>query len=155
RSFSIQNSALSGWAHFFRPPTRMVRDARFLAGEMRMTPLAVFVRTLLKTTAIFIGATVVILHPSLEWTSARGPSLSVTAGQSPREGAVDGLVALLKDSDAGVRRQAAAALGEIGNARAVTGLTEALKDSDADVRQHALSALGEIGDARAVSAIVG
>ena len=35
-----------------------------------MTPLAIFVRTLFKTSAIFIGATFVILHPSLEWTSA-------------------------------------------------------------------------------------
>src|SRR6478735_1699282 len=123
---------------------------------MRMTPHEVFVRTLLKTSALFIGVTVVMLHPSLEWSRASGLSPSSTqvrAGQSPREGAVDALVAALKDSDAGVRRQAAAALGEIGNARAVTGLMEALKDADTDVRTHALSALGEIGDRRASAAI--
>ena len=82
-----------------------------------MTPLAVFVRTLLKTSALFIGVTVVMLHPSLEWSRASGLSPSSTwvrAGQSPAEGAVDALVGALKDSDAGVRRQAAAALGEIG-----------------------------------------
>src|SRR5262245_39990300 len=113
---------------------------------MRMTPLAVFVRTLLKTSAIFIGVMTVVLHPSLEWSRASGLSTPsapvVTARQSPAEQAVDGLVAALKDTDAGVRRQAAAALGEIGNARAVTGLMDALKDADPDVRQHALSALG-------------
>ncbi len=96
-----------------------------------MTPLAVFVRTLLKTSAIFIGVTTVMLHPSFEWSRASGSSSSrVTARQNPTEAAVDGLVAALKDTDAGVRRQAAAALGEIGNARAVTGLMDALKDAD-------------------------
>src|SRR5580765_6874636 len=126
---------------------------------MRMTPLAVFVRTLLKTSAVFIGVTTVMLHPSFEWSRASGLSTSstrvVTARQSPAEAAVDALVTALKDTDAGVRRQAAAALGDIGNARAVTGLIDALKDADPDVRQHALSALGEIGDRRAVTAIAG
>jgi len=127
-----------------------------------MSPITVFVRTLLKTSAMFIGFVSVMLHPSLEWTSTPPTVASksaefqlprVSAGQSPREGAVDALVGALKDADAGVRRQAAAALGEIGNARAVTGLIEALKDADADVRAHALSALGEIGDRRAAGAI--
>ena len=91
-----------------------------------MTPLAVFVRTLLKTSAVFIGVTTVMLHPSFEWSRASGLSTSstrvVTARQSPAEAAVDALVAALKDTDAGVRRQAAAALGDIGNARAVHGI---------------------------------
>ena len=100
-----------------------------------MSTLAVFVRTLMKTSAVFIGATTIFLHPSLDW-SARGAAarqsraygldgLAVTAGQSPSESAIDGLVAALKDTDAGVRRQAAAALGGLGNARAVPGLIEA------------------------------
>ena len=82
-----------------------------------MTPLEVFVRTLLKTSALFIGVTVVMLHPSLEWSRASGltsSSTRVTAGQSPAEAAVDGLVTALKDTDAGVRRQAAWAIGAIG-----------------------------------------
>src|SRR5690348_13397965 len=119
-----------------------------------MSPIEVFVRTLLKTSAIFIGFTAVMLHPSLEWASTSSPT-RVNAGQSPHENAVDALVVALKDTDAGVRRQAAAALGEIGNTRAVNGLMDALKDADADVRAHALSALGDIGDRRAVSAIAG
>src|SRR6476620_7927175 len=131
---------------------------------MRMSPITVFFRTLFKTSAIFIGFMAIMLHPSLEWTSTPPTAASksmdlrmprVSAGQSPREGAVDALVGALKDNDAGVRRQAAAALGEIGNARAVAGLMEALKDADADVRGHALSALGDIGDRRAVTAITG
>ena len=36
-----------------------------------MSPLVVFVRTLLKTSAIFIGTTMVMLHPSLEWQHGR------------------------------------------------------------------------------------
>ena len=35
-----------------------------------MTPLVVFVRTLMKTSAIFIGVTAVMLHPSLEWSAS-------------------------------------------------------------------------------------
>src|SRR5438093_5349345 len=135
---------------------------------MRMTPLAVFVRTLMKTSAVFIGVTAVMLQPSLEWsswshgaTTQQSPAegtrdgLGVDAQQAPAEAAIDALVGVLKDVDAGVRRQAAAALGEIGNARAVPGLMDALKDTDPDVRQRAISALGEIGDARAVSGIAG
>ncbi len=114
-----------------------------------MSTLTVFVRTLMKTSAIFIGATAVMLHPSLNWSSSR----DVTAQQSPSEGAVDGLVGALKDSDAGVRRQAAAALGQLHNARAVPGLIDALKDTDATVRERAISALGEIGDARAAAGL--
>src|SRR5687768_16023962 len=101
---------------------------------MRMTPLVVFVRTLMKTSAIFIGVAAVMLHPSLEWSASSTTQqtsaeeardgLGVTAGQAPAEAAIDGLVGALKDVDAGVRRQAAAALGEIGNARAVPGLIE-------------------------------
>jgi hypothetical protein len=68
-----------------------------------MSPITVFVRTLFKTSAIFIGFTTIMLHPSLEWTSS-SPT-RVAAGQSPQENAVDGLVGALKDSDAGVRRR--------------------------------------------------
>lgn len=63
---------------------------------------------------------------------------------------VDALVGALKDSDAGVRRHAAIALGEIGDARAVSALTSALSDKDREVRRAVVSALGEIGDASAL-----
>ena len=117
-----------------------------------MTPLTVFFRTLMKSSAIFLGAGYIMLHPSLDLRStARG---AVTAQKSPAEAAIDGLVAALKDSDPGVRRQAAAALGQAGSPRAVPGLIELLKDSLPDVRQRAVSALAQIGDASAGSALV-
>jgi HEAT repeat protein len=44
-----------------------------------------------------------------------------------------------------VRKQAAWALGAIGDSRAVQGLMKALKDTDAGVRKQAAWALGAIG----------
>ena len=75
-----------------------------------MSPVTVFFRTLLKSSAIFIGAATIVLNPALEWRGAartgagamRGTS--VGAAQSGSEAAIDGLIAALKDSDAGVRR---------------------------------------------------
>ena len=117
-----------------------------------MTPLTVFLRTLVKSSAIFLGAGYIMLHPSLDLRStARG---AVTAQKSPAEAAIDGLVAALKDTDPGVRRQAAAALGQAGSPRAVPGLIELLKDSLPDVRQRAVSALAQIGLASAGSTLV-
>jgi HEAT repeat protein len=63
-------------------------------------------------------------------------------------------IAALKDNDWWVRRDAAEALGEIGDARTVEPLIAVLKDKDRDVRWHAASALGEIGDARAVDPLI-
>ena len=69
-----------------------------------MSTLTVFVRTLMKSSAIFMGAGHMMLHPSLNMRSG-------TAARSPRSRArakgADGLIGALKDSDAGVRRQAA------------------------------------------------
>jgi hypothetical protein len=67
-----------------------------------MSPLAVFVRTLLKSSAIFIGTATIFLHPGLEWRSATQGIVGARQGAS--EAAVDGLIAALKDTDAGVRR---------------------------------------------------
>lgn len=63
---------------------------------------------------------------------------------------VDALVGALKDPDAGVRRHAVTALGEIGDSRAVKGLIAALADEDRQVRRAAATALGELGDASAL-----
>ena len=52
-----------------------------------MSPLTVFVRTLMKTSAIFIGATAVFLHPRLDWSAsggARAQRGAETALASPR-----------------------------------------------------------------------
>ncbi|MFQ4146430.1 HEAT repeat domain-containing protein [Chlorogloeopsis sp. ULAP02] len=54
--------------------------------------------------------------------------------------AVDALIQSLKNNDAGIRRESAWALGQIGDSRAAEPLIEALQDSDADVREAAREA---------------
>ncbi len=54
-------------------------------------------------------------------------------------------MAALADTAAGVRKQAAWALGALGDHRSVTALTKSLKDPDAGVRRQAAWALGAIG----------
>jgi hypothetical protein len=105
-----------------------------------MNAATVFVRTLLKTSAIFIGTTVVFLHPPLDWS----PGRTVSAVQSPAEMALNGLIGALDDSDAGVRRQAAASLGTIGDARAIPALRQKLADGEPAVRRAALRAISKI-----------
>ena len=105
-----------------------------------MTPLAVFIRTLLRTSAIFIGTTMVFLHPPNEWTSGR----TVSAGPSGREMAVDALISVMNDSDAGVRRQVAASLGTSANPRALPALRMMLHDAEPAVRRAALWSINKI-----------
>lgn len=127
-----------------------------------MTPLAVFVRTLMKTSAIFLGASWIVLHPSLDWLSRAS---SVTAQQGPRDAALAGLRLALADQDPMVRRQAATALARIRTAprgsafadparqaRTVKELAGDLADGDPAVRTRAACDLREAGD-RAIDAI--
>ena len=68
---------------------------------------------------------------------------------------VKGLISALGYvKDAEVRRSAAAALWEIGDARAVEPLIAALKDEVYVVRINAIKALGKIGDPRAVVPLI-
>lgn len=113
-----------------------------------MTPLAVFVRTLLKTSAIFLGTAIVFLNPPMEWTAGR----AVTAQKSATESAVDGLLGALKDPDRDVRAQAAWALGQMRAKRAVPALISAMTD-EADVRRSVVRALGEIQDPATVKVL--
>ena len=53
-----------------------------------------------------------------------------------------------------VRRDAAEALGQIGDARAVGPLIAALRDDISSVRQAAAEALGQIGDTSAVEPLI-
>src|SRR5215218_358605 len=99
-----------------------------------MSPLTVFLRTLAKSTAIFLGAGAIFLNPALEMSGGRA------------ETAADMLIAALKDSDAGVRRQAAHSLGQMRSARAVPALIETMKDENSEVRAQAMWALVEAGD---------
>jgi HEAT repeat protein len=105
-----------------------------------MTPLALFVRTLLRTSAIFIGTAIVFLHPPLDWRAGR----TVTAVQSGKEMALDALMAVMNDSDVGVRRQVAASLGASANPRALPALRMMLHDAEPAVRRAALSSITKI-----------
>ena len=109
-----------------------------------MSPLTVFFRTLLKSSAIFIGTAAIFLHPSLEWRSGAADRTTVGAQQDARDAAVTGLIAALKDADQGVRVKAIDALGEIGDARALDALTAALKDTDVTIRRHAAAAIAQL-----------
>jgi HEAT repeat protein len=57
--------------------------------------------------------------------------------------------------DSSLRRAAAEALGQLGDARAVEPLIGALGDETVSVRQAAVGALGELDDARAVEPLIG
>jgi hypothetical protein len=62
-----------------------------------MSPLAVFVRTLSRSSAICLGIALVVVSPSFDWS----PTRAARAQKSPVEAAVDGLIVALKDTDAG------------------------------------------------------
>jgi HEAT repeat protein len=106
-----------------------------------MSVATVFVRTLLKASAIFFGTTLVLVNPTFEWEAPRG---AVTAQKSPAKAAVDGLIAVLRDPSVAVRREAALALGRIGDASALPWLFSALDDDSAVVRGAAAQAIAEI-----------
>ena len=110
-----------------------------------MSPLAVFVRTLLKSSAICFGIAIAVVQPTVR------PQRAI-AQKSPSHAATEGLIAALKDSDAGVRAHAATALGSLGNAVAVPALAAAVADESPEVRMRALAALGELEDTRGAAA---
>lgn len=82
-------------------------------------------------------------------------SLKPEVEEMLRRGDVMGLVEALRNEDRDVRRSAARALGQIGDARAVEPLITALRDESWGVRRDAAKALGRIGDARAVEPLLG
>ena len=111
-----------------------------------MTPLAVFFRTLSRTSAIFLGAVAVFLNPPLDW----GASRTATAVKGPRQATIDGLIYALRDPDSGVRREVARALeayAVIDAQRAVVAeLTKELASTDAVTRARAACQLREAGE---------
>lgn len=68
--------------------------------------------------------------------------------------AVPLLIDELRRPDSLSRRQAAVALGDIGDARAVEPLIVLLKDPNALIRRHAVKALGKIRDLRALVPLI-
>ncbi|OPY30024.1 MAG: PBS lyase HEAT-like repeat protein [Methanocella sp. PtaU1.Bin125] len=67
---------------------------------------------------------------------------------------VEALLVALRDGDPAARRQAAIALGDVGDSRATGDLIRSLDDRDDVVRVEAVIALGKIGDARAVEHLI-
>ena len=63
------------------------------------------------------------------------------------------LINKLKNRDSTIRRNAADALGVMGDEKAVDSLIAVLKDDNRFVRQEAVRALGKIGGARALEAL--
>ena len=111
-----------------------------------MSPVAVFFKTLSRTSAIFIGAAAMFLHPPLDWGSGR----SVAALKGPRQATIDTLVVAMRDPDASVRREVARALeayAVIDAQRAsVAELTAQLASTDVVSRTRAACQLREIGN---------
>ncbi len=68
--------------------------------------------------------------------------------------AVKPLIEALEADDPLIRRQAADALGRIGDPRAVEPLIATLKDRDSLIRGHAVQAIGRIKDPSAVTSLV-
>jgi energy-coupling factor transporter ATP-binding protein EcfA2 len=77
----------------------------------------------------------------------------VTLGQTNIQ-MVEKLRQALKHKDKYVRRNAAAALGQIGNPQAVNALMAALKHEDGSVRWNVAEALGKIGNQQAFDALM-
>lgn len=70
--------------------------------------------------------------------------------------AVEPLISALRDMNSEVRKNAAEALGQMGDARAIEPLIKILRDdNDTNARKIAIEALGNIHDARAVEPLLG
>jgi HEAT repeat protein len=91
-----------------------------------MSPLAVFFRTLSRTSALFLGAAFVFLHPPLQWSSPR--PLATTDLTTPRpQHTIQELSNELTASDPSVRARAACDLRErADNAASAIGALVAL-----------------------------
>lgn len=92
-----------------------------------------------------------------QWNSDTPVTVGVEAARALTAAgadAVEPLIGALARKESEARRNAAWALGAIGDKRAVMPLTETLRrDSDEKTREHAAWALGALGDRRANEAI--
>jgi len=76
-------------------------------------------------------------------------------GKLREKSSISGLIkALNYKKDADIRKDAAMALGALGNHRAIEPLIAALNDESSDVRSAAAEGLGEIDDTRAIEPLV-
>ena len=81
-------------------------------------------------------------------------ALGEVTSPEDRPRAADALIKALDDDRSEVRAEAAAALGELGDARAIPGLIKRLNDGDQATRQCAAIALGTLRSPEAWDALV-
>src|SRR4051812_42807914 len=86
-----------------------------------------------------------ILRDAVDPADAAAPNADASAPRVIAPARVADLTVLILDTDAGVRRRAALAIGRIGRADGVAPLAAALTDTEEDVRASAAFALGLIG----------
>src|SRR5258708_26048752 len=97
-----------------------------------MSPVTVFFRTLLKSSAIFIGAATIGLNPALERRPATQATRSAPRGSivgaqhAASEAPIDRLIAALKDTDAGVPRAPVNAAARVNHRRGAAARSRAL-----------------------------
>jgi HEAT repeat protein len=115
-----------------------------------MSPMTVFVRALLKSSAICLGVALAIVQPSF----GGGPPRRAVAQQSPTQAAIDGLVEALRDPDPGVRRNAAFALGELRAANISRQALVASRRSSVGSPSHQSRVVQSAGDHRLATAPV-
>ena len=85
------------------------------------------------------------------WNTVRYEAAAALGRIGPEaKGALPDLIAALKDDKLGVPREAAKALGLLGDRRALPALIEALHHRDRDARIEAIGALGRLGDPKAL-----
>jgi HEAT repeat protein len=95
-----------------------------------MSPLAVFFRTLSRTSAVFLGAAFVFLHPPLQWSSPRPLATTDLAAPRPQH-TIQELSGELTAADPAVRARAACDLRERADnaASAIDALIALLPDA--------------------------
>jgi HEAT repeat protein len=125
--------------------------AAMLLGEMgeKATPAIPFLIDVLGDTQP------VIIQTETKYVASTSPDReALTALANIGKPAVQPLIAVVKDKNITVCKNAIEALGEIKDARAVDTLIVSLKDENPDIRRNAAEALGKIRDVRAIDGLV-
>jgi HEAT repeat protein len=125
--------------------------AAMLLGEMgeKATPAIPFLIDILSDTK-----SVIIQSETKNIVASTSPDReALTALVNIGKPAVQPLIAVVKDKNITVRKNAVEALGEIKDTRALDILIVSMKDENPDIRRNAAEALGKIRDIRAIDAL--
>lgn len=132
-----------------RPARRLLWVA--LAGSLALIPAWLPAQT---PVADLISSLRSSTTDSQRWSSALALGAATFADDAERDSARVALEEALASREAGLRVNAATALGRIADTRSVDALGRALNDRNALVRQSAVRALGRIGDEDAARALL-